>query len=83
MFSLLTFVGVGMMLWVVMIAIAPQTAATFHDIILNATLRAPMWFFEKIDTSKLLNKFSQDMAIIELPLPMAAFMLLMSEFPTL
>jgi ABC-type multidrug transport system fused ATPase/permease subunit len=78
LFALLTFTGISMMLWSVMILIAPRTAAIFHKILLNATLRAPIWLFEKMDTSKLLNRFSQDMSIIELPLPIACFMLLLS-----
>jgi len=68
-----------MLLWCVMVFIAPDTALKFHRILVECTLEAPIWCFETADTSELLNKFSQDMSIIELALPMSCLILCYSK----
>lgn len=49
--------------------------------LVTATFNAPMSFFETTDSSVMLNRFSQDMSMIDLQLPMAAWNVLMSTVP--
>jgi hypothetical protein len=61
-----------------MIYMAPKSAARLHEILVTSTLRAPMSFFESVDSSVLLNRFSEDMSVVDLALPVAAFVLFLS-----
>ena len=79
LFAVLTFTGVTMMLWCALVLIAFKTGAAFHKILVDTTLKAPISSFEKTDTSELLNRFSQDMSIVEIPLPTACFMVLLCK----
>jgi ATP-binding cassette subfamily C (CFTR/MRP) protein 1 len=56
-----------------LIVIAPKSAIYLHKILVYATLRAPMSFFDMTDTSILLNRFSQDMSLIDMQLPVMSF----------
>lgn len=56
-----------------LIIIAPQSAIYLHKILVQSTLKAPMSFFDVTDTSVLLNRFSQDMSLIDMQLPIASF----------
>lgn len=63
-----------------MIVIAPISAAKMHQILVKATLNAPLAFFERTDTSVLVNRFSQDMTLVDLALPAASFTVFMSMY---
>jgi ABC-type multidrug transport system fused ATPase/permease subunit len=58
---------------VMLLIVAPKGAQALHDILVTSTMRAPMSFFEKHDTSVMLNRFSQDMTLLDLQLPMSTF----------
>jgi ATP-binding cassette, subfamily C (CFTR/MRP), member 1 len=62
-----------------MIIVAPKGAIALHGILVRSTMRAPMSFFEKTDTSIMLNRFSQDMTLLDLQLPMSTFVVLGGE----
>lgn len=62
-----------------LIRITPKTAIGLHHVLIQATFNAPMSFFETTDTSKILNRFSQDMNLIEMALPIAAWLLYQSK----
>lgn len=62
-----------------MIIIAPKGAQALHYVLVTSTMRAPMSFFEKTDTSVMLNRFSQDMTLLDLALPMSSFVVLGCE----
>jgi ATP-binding cassette subfamily C (CFTR/MRP) protein 1 len=57
-----------MMLYQIMIVIAPISAIRIHQVLVDTTFRAPMSFFESTDSSVLLNRFSQDMSMSLLPM---------------
>jgi ATP-binding cassette subfamily C (CFTR/MRP) protein 1 len=64
-FALSAAVGIGaitMMIYQILIVIAPLSAIRLHGVLVETTFRAPMSFFESTDTSILLNRFSQDMS---------------------
>ncbi|KAI3557746.1 ABC transporter [Colletotrichum abscissum] len=64
-------------LWVgvyFLVIIVPHSAKGLHFSVLKAALSAPLSFFIKTDTGIIINRFSQDMNLVDLPLPLA-FML--------
>ncbi|TLD36942.1 P-loop containing nucleoside triphosphate hydrolase protein [Venturia nashicola] len=58
----------------VFLKMGPQSAKVLHRVLVKATVRAPMSFFEAVDSSVLLNRFSQDMTQVDFALPVSAFM---------
>ncbi|OAQ99634.1 hypothetical protein LLEC1_06869 [Akanthomyces lecanii] len=49
----------------------PRSANRLHTILLKAVMRAPLHFFTSTDNGVTLNRFSQDMSLIDQALPMA------------
>lgn len=49
----------------------PRSANRLHAILLKAVMRAPLHFFTSTDNGITLNRFSQDMSLIDQALPMA------------
>lgn len=56
-----------------MIIAVPRSAQHLHWLLLKSVSRAPLWFFTTTDSSTLLNRFSQDMTLVDQVLPMAVF----------
>lgn len=54
------------------IGIINNTAQALHSDLLKATLNAPYSFFQKTDSGVTANRFSQDMDLIDMKLPMFA-----------
>ncbi|KAJ5544757.1 hypothetical protein N7535_006857 [Penicillium sp. DV-2018c] len=54
------------------IGIINDTAQALHSDLLKATLNAPYSFFQKTDSGATANRFSQDMDLIDMKLPMFA-----------
>lgn len=52
--------------WIVVI---PHSAGYMHQILLTAVMRAPLSFFSSTDSGITLNRFSQDMTLIDQDLP--------------
>ncbi|KAL9595555.1 MAG: hypothetical protein Q9219_006375 [cf. Caloplaca sp. 3 TL-2023] len=58
--------------WQIIITMVPQSGENFHWRLLNTVLSAPMSFFATTDTGLTLNRFSQDLQLIDMDLPIAA-----------
>ncbi|KAL8839223.1 MAG: hypothetical protein Q9170_001829 [Blastenia crenularia] len=58
--------------WQIIITMVPQSGENFHWRLLNTVLSAPMSFFATTDTGVTLNRFSQDLQLIDMDLPIAA-----------
>jgi ATP-binding cassette subfamily C (CFTR/MRP) protein 1 len=56
-----------------MMIIGPVSGIRLHDILVKSTFAAPMSFFETVDSSVILNRFSQDMTLIDMMLPLSSF----------
>lgn len=56
-----------------MIIAVPKSAQHLHWLLLKSVIQAPLWFFTTTDSSTLLNRFSQDMTLVDQVLPMAVF----------
>ncbi|KAH6719181.1 P-loop containing nucleoside triphosphate hydrolase protein [Leptodontidium sp. MPI-SDFR-AT-0119] len=73
------FFGVGSMAWIafagacvyLFLQMAVRVAASFHTMLLDTMLNASMEFFSTTDSGRTLNRFSQDLQIIDMELPLA------------
>lgn len=58
-------------IWCMMIIIVPISAAKLHSQLLHAVLCAPLSFFSSTDSGMTLNRFSQDMSLVNSRLPVS------------
>lgn len=58
-------------IWVVFFQLMPKSAIRLHWLLLDTTMQAPLSFFSATDNGVTLNRFSQDMTLIDLALPIA------------
>ncbi|KAG0653052.1 abc multidrug transporter B [Hyphodiscus hymeniophilus] len=58
-------VGNGGYGWAIEVVIGPDTGRKLHHILLQTVLKAPLSLFTGTETGSLLNRFSQDMSLIE------------------
>ncbi|KAH8805144.1 ABC multidrug transporter [Xylogone sp. PMI_703] len=58
--------------WQMIITMVPRSGENFHHILLKTVLSSPMSFFSSTDTGETLNRFSQDLQLIDMELPLAA-----------
>jgi ABC-type multidrug transport system fused ATPase/permease subunit len=58
----------------------PISGANFHRILLTTTLGAKMSFLSITDTGSILNRFSQDLQLIDMDLPVAAINVVATGF---
>lgn len=73
------FFGLGSMAWLafygacvwLFLQMAVRVARSFHTMLLETMLNAPMDFFATAESGRTLNRFSQDLQIIDMELPLA------------
>ncbi|KAK3322938.1 P-loop containing nucleoside triphosphate hydrolase protein [Apodospora peruviana] len=58
--------------WQMIITMVPRSGEKFHFALLKTVLSAPMSFFTTTDSGVTLNRFSQDLQLIDMELPIAA-----------
>ncbi|KAJ5160374.1 uncharacterized protein N7482_007378 [Penicillium canariense] len=58
--------------WQMIITMVPKSGENFHRKLLQTVLSAPMLFFSTTDSGGILNRFSQDLQLIDMELPIAA-----------
>ena len=58
--------------WQIIITMVPQSGENFHYRLLKAVLNAPLSFFSTTDTGVTLNRFSQDLQLVDMDLPISA-----------
>ncbi|KAK6826667.1 hypothetical protein RU639_004770 [Aspergillus parasiticus] len=58
-------------IWVIFLELMPKSAIRLHWRLLNAVIRAPLSFFSTTDSGVTLNRFSQDMTLVDLALPIS------------
>ncbi|KAJ6013292.1 ABC transporter FUM19 [Penicillium herquei] len=72
MLSVVAVVSLTIASWALIIGMVTNTALTLHSDILKTTVQAPFSFLRVMDTGKLTNRFSQDMDLIDMKLPIIA-----------
>ncbi|KAM3473898.1 hypothetical protein MY5147_004563 [Beauveria neobassiana] len=81
-FGLAKLVSLGFDVWFMFIVIIPKSARKLHWKLLQTTLQAPMSFFASKSIGSLVNRFSQDMTLVDQDLPIAVFTSLKAEQTT-
>ncbi|KAI1857175.1 uncharacterized protein JN550_013412 [Neoarthrinium moseri] len=56
-----------------MLVIVPKSSQHLHWLFLNSVMKAPLWFFTTTDSGVTLNRFAQDMTLLDNRLPVAAY----------
>lgn len=73
-YALLCFLGFAALLiaaWVSMVIMVTRSASSLHGMILGAVFAAPVSHFDSIDHGVTLNRFNQDMQLVDYALPLA------------
>lgn len=73
----------GCMAWSMFLKLVPESAANLHRGLLDVVMAAPAPFFPETDVGTILNRFSQDMSLIESQLPTGIMCTLLYFFWTL
>ncbi|KAJ9298207.1 hypothetical protein DTO271G3_3812 [Paecilomyces variotii] len=63
----------GLMIWQIMIKIVVRSGAALHKTLVETVMRAPLRFFAEVDSGTVLNRFSQDMTLVDAVLPTMTF----------
>ncbi|KAJ5492161.1 ABC transporter integral membrane type 1 [Penicillium expansum] len=59
--------------WLLIINVISSSALKLHENVLTSTFRAPFQFFHNADIGSITNRFSQDMDLIDMSLPIEVF----------
>lgn len=68
--------------WMLVMRMAPNAGRTLHQRLVTSVLDAPMVFFTSTDTGTIINRFSQDLELIDMELPPALIRTSMVFFAT-
>ena len=63
--------GLGIGCWHLVTNMMPRASKTFHTALLKTTLNAPLTLFSQTDVGDTVNRFSQDLQLIDMELPLA------------
>ncbi|PYH46501.1 ABC transporter [Aspergillus saccharolyticus JOP 1030-1] len=66
--------------WFYMLKIVAKTASVIHSRLLRTVLNAPMAFFATTDSGITINRFSQDLELIDMELPLAVLQTCLALF---
>ncbi|KGO72305.1 ABC transporter, integral membrane type 1 [Penicillium expansum] len=59
--------------WLLIVNVISSSALKLHENVLTSTFRAPFQFFHNADIGSITNRFSQDMDLIDMSLPIEVF----------
>jgi ATP-binding cassette subfamily C (CFTR/MRP) protein 1 len=65
MFALLALLFEFAKFWTILVWAVPHSSAQLHQQILRSVMNAPYWFFVKTNLGSIVNRFSNDMTLIE------------------
>ncbi|PYH49541.1 putative ATP-binding cassette transporter [Aspergillus saccharolyticus JOP 1030-1] len=69
MLAALNVISMGGYVWAILILISPSTARKLHYVVLKTVMGASTSMLATMDSGSILNRFSQDMTLIESQLP--------------
>ncbi|KAK5988781.1 ABC transporter gloK [Cladobotryum mycophilum] len=67
--AIITMIGCAVSDCVFNLIVVPKTSKKFHELLLDTTMRAPATFLTSTDTGTTVNRFSQDLELIDNDLP--------------
>jgi ATP-binding cassette subfamily C (CFTR/MRP) protein 1 len=70
-FAILGLTSLVFACWVLIMTMTPRAGRKLHERMLQSVLNAPMSFFATTDTGITTNRFSQDLELIDMELPVA------------
>ncbi|KAH8194053.1 hypothetical protein TruAng_011783 [Truncatella angustata] len=82
-YVLLTFMAwstTNGLMWTTIMRMAPHSGLTLHSRLLIAIMRAPLSYFSSTETGEILNRFSQDMQLVDKQLAPALQSVLVQTF---
>ncbi|EGP90788.1 putative ABC transporter [Zymoseptoria tritici IPO323] len=71
MISTLSWSSTSVQMWSVLIRVAPRSGLRLHRRLLRIVSSAPLWYFSETDSGSIMNRFSQDVQIIDKQVPAA------------
>ncbi|KAH5529875.1 hypothetical protein HBI29_022040 [Parastagonospora nodorum] len=71
--SWIAIVGLAAGCLILIIKMMPRASSAFHDVLLRTTLDAQLSLFSGDSAAHILNRFSQDLQLIDMELPLALF----------
>ncbi|EZF09743.1 hypothetical protein H103_08894 [Trichophyton rubrum CBS 288.86] len=72
MLGVLAIISLILGSWQMIITMVPKSGEAFHFTLLKTVLSAPLSFFSTTDQGVTMNRFSQDLQLIDMELPVAA-----------
>ncbi|PVH72311.1 P-loop containing nucleoside triphosphate hydrolase protein [Cadophora sp. DSE1049] len=69
LWSFLVAIFMSLAVFYLYVVLAAKSSNKLHHIILKAAMRAPMAFYAATETGELVNRFSQDMRLVDMTLP--------------
>jgi ATP-binding cassette subfamily C (CFTR/MRP) protein 1 len=70
-FSTIAWAGTSASMWSALLKIAPHSGVVMHNALLRTVFGAPLSFFSATENGSILNRFSQDLQLIDQDLPAA------------
>ncbi|RMZ85783.1 hypothetical protein DV737_g342, partial [Chaetothyriales sp. CBS 132003] len=67
----ITVISILLLGWQIFMKMQPRSAGSLHLVLLRTVLNAPLAFFTRTDSGSILNRFSQDMRLVDVELPYA------------
>ncbi|SMY20782.1 unnamed protein product [Zymoseptoria tritici ST99CH_1A5] len=71
MISILSWSSTSVQMWSVLVRMAPRSGLRLHRRLLRIVSSAPLWYFSETDSGSIMNRFSQDVQIIDKQVPAA------------
>ncbi|KAK1639348.1 P-loop containing nucleoside triphosphate hydrolase protein [Colletotrichum phormii] len=81
--SLLAWIATSALMWTAQILIAPASGIELHRRLLSTIIGAPLSYFSKTDTGVTLNRFGQDIQLVDRQLPPAIMSMSVQVFKLL
>ncbi|KAI8946261.1 putative ABC transporter [Xylaria longipes] len=69
--SFFSWLSTSIQMWSIVIRLAPQSATGIHQRLLCIVTKAPLTYFSRTENGSILNRFSQDIQLIDKQLPLA------------
>jgi ATP-binding cassette, subfamily C (CFTR/MRP), member 1 len=76
----ISLISLASLVWFVFLDIIPRASNGLHQRLLNTVLSAPLSFFTRTDSGTTLNRFSQDLTVIDNELPNASIAAVLQLF---
>ncbi|KAI1820889.1 putative ABC transporter [Xylaria intraflava] len=81
--SFMSWISTSTQMWSVVIRLAPHSGTLIHQHLLHIVMSAPLSYFSQTDNGSILNRFSQDIQLIDKQLPSALQTVLVQIFKLL